>query len=148
MSGITPRQEIVLAALATESGARFAPVQVQKLFFLIDENAAASIGGRQFEFAPYDYGPFDKAVYHELEYLARLGMVQIMSSGGSAGRRYYSLTPTGQQIGERRLDRMPAPTVDYVRNASRWVRSLSFAQLVGSIYRLYPRMRENSVFVE
>jgi hypothetical protein len=46
-------------------------VQVQKLFFLLDENIAADLGGRQFSFEPYDYGPFDRAVYSELELLAR-----------------------------------------------------------------------------
>ena len=45
---LTKRQQIVLAALACEPDAEFAPVQVQKLFFLIDENVSAHIGGKQF----------------------------------------------------------------------------------------------------
>ena len=52
-TALTHRQELVLAALASRPGTGFAPVQVQKLFFLIDENIAESIGGKQFAFEPF-----------------------------------------------------------------------------------------------
>ncbi len=143
---LTPRQAIVLAALATESGAEYAPVQVQKLFFLIDENVSAAFGGKQFSFEPYDYGPFDSAVYHELDTLARMGFVRIESKGPSAGHRRYVLTPAGQDVGATNLSTMDISLRDYLTRVSAWVRSLSFAQLVGSIYKAYPPMRVNSVF--
>ena len=140
------RQEFVLAALAAESGATFAPVQVQKLFFLFDQNIAEELGGKQFAFEPYDYGPFDKAVYRELEDLARLDLVRI-ESAPIRGRRAYGLTLAGQQRGDEVLERLSPVVRDYLRQVSRFVRSLSFAELVGTIYRAYPSMRENSVFV-
>jgi len=144
---LTQRQRIMLAALATEPGASYAPVQVQKLFFLLDENASGSLGGPQFAFEPYDYGPFDKDVYRELEELQRLGLVNIASVyAGSGSRRHYSLTPAGVLEGQKALSVIPAPIRDYMTNLSAWVRSLSFAQLVGSIYKAYPHMRENSIF--
>ena len=87
---LTPRQRIMLGALATARGGKFAPVQIQKLFFLIDENLADRIGGPYFAFEPYDYGPFDKSVYRELEALAIAGLVAIDQSGDTAGRRRYS----------------------------------------------------------
>ena len=46
MANPTPRQRLVLAALAAEPASSFAPVQVQKLFFLLDQNIAADLGGR------------------------------------------------------------------------------------------------------
>jgi hypothetical protein len=144
--GLSRRQELILAALAAESGAAFAPVQVQKLFFLVDENIANEIGGRAFAFAPYDYGPFDRAVYQELGTLCRMGFVNIEDVGPSAGRRRYSLTPHGQAAGEQALNSLSAIARDYIAKVSAWVRSMSFAQLVGAIYRSYPEMRVNSVF--
>jgi uncharacterized protein len=144
---VSPRQEVVLAALAADNGA-FAPVQVQKLFFLLDENIADRLGGKQFGFEAYDYGPFDKNVYRELERLASMGLVQIISTGFSHGGRVYSVTPSGQQVGEQMLGRLDTKVADYIKSVSHWVRSLSFAELVGSIYKAYPRMKENSVFVE
>lgn len=144
---LTDRQKIVLAAMAAESGAEFAPVQVQKMFFLIDETIAEEIGGRQFAFEPYDYGPFDKAVYQELEALERTGLLNVEQVAYYAGRRrYYSLTPLGQEEGTKALQALPSIASDYIAKLSPWVRSLSFAQLVGTIYNAYPHMRENSIF--
>ena len=69
-ANLTHRRRVVLAALACKDRAAFAPVQVQKLFFLLDENVADELGGRQFDFQPYYYGPFDREVYAELQTLA------------------------------------------------------------------------------
>lgn len=143
---ITDRSELVLAALATEAGAEFAPVQVQKLFFLLDENLADELGGRQFSFKPYDYGPYDKAVYRELETLKAQGLVNIVNHGPSAGQRRYTLTARGQVEGQRLLSGLSAGAHGYMTDLSAWVRSLSFAQLVGAVYKAYPHMRENSIF--
>jgi hypothetical protein len=143
---LTPRQNVVLAALATHSSAEFAPVQVQKLFFLIDENIAVALGGKQFHFEPYHFGPFDSSVYRELDGLERIGLVRVERRGPAAGDRRYSLTLEGQRAGEAALQRFQQDIQQYIADISAWVRSLSFAQLVGSIYKAYPQMREKSIF--
>jgi hypothetical protein len=145
MNELSQRQTIMLAALAAESGSVFAPVQVQKLFFLLDQNIAADLGGRQFSFEPYDYGPYDRAVYSELEALARRGLVSIEATA-EAGRRKFSLTAPGYQAGQQALKQLSSRAQDYLPRVSSWVRSLSFAELVGAIYKQYPDMKVNSVF--
>ena len=66
------RSEIVLAAVAAGgSGARFFPVQLQKLLFLIDREIPELVHGPHFRFIPYYYGPFDKGLYVELGRLTR-----------------------------------------------------------------------------
>ena len=90
MTDITPRQKVVLAALAAERSSAFAPVQVQKLFFLLDQNIAADFGGRQFNFEPYDYGPFDRAVYSELEALAQKELVAIEAAPGAKSAQFFT----------------------------------------------------------
>jgi hypothetical protein len=145
MNDLTHRQKIMLAALAAESGSVFAPVQVQKLFFLLDANVAADLGGRQFSFEPYDYGPYDRTVYSELEALARQGLVSIEAAYGAA-RRKYSLTAAGYEMGQRTLRQLNPRARDYFQRVSSWVRSLGFAELVGAIYQQYPDMKVNSVF--
>lgn len=142
---LTWRQKVALAALAADPGAKLAPVQVQKLFFLIDENVAVGIGGRQFNFEPYDYGPFDKAVYEELDSLQQLGFVEVINAHLRGGRR-YTLTLNGQSAGEVTLNGMPKESSAYLRKVAAWVRSLSFSELVGSIYKAYPAMKANSIF--
>lgn len=145
LSELSARQRLVLAALAAEQSASFAPVQVQKLFFLLDRNVAADIGGPQFSFEPYDYGPFDRAVYSELEALSRAGLVRIEPAAG-ADRRKYSLTPEGFNLGAAALARFSPRAREYIVRAASWVRSISFSELVGAIYKQYPEMKINSVF--
>jgi uncharacterized protein YwgA len=135
----------MLAALAAESGSVFAPVQVQKMFFLLDANVATDLGGRQFAFEPYDYGPYDRTVYSELEILARQGLVNIEAAYGAA-RRKYSLTASGYDVGQRTLGQLNPRAREYFQRVSAWVRSLGFAELVGAIYQQYPDMKVNSVF--
>ena len=144
-TGKINQADVVLAAMAAKNGSVFAPVQVQKMFFLLDRNIADRCGGPWFDFEPYDYGPFDKEVYRALERWAVAGMVRI-DSGASSSRRTYALTPAGQAKGEAILKGLPNEAQAFMERVSDWVRSMSFAQLVGAIYRAYPDMRENSIF--
>jgi uncharacterized protein len=142
---MTRRQELVLAALAPGRGAVHSPVQVQKLLFLIDREIPHHVGGPYFDFKPYNYGPFDKAVYDDLESLSQRGLVEISIQAGYHG---FRLTSVGQSQGDHFLNGLPTVAKDYVISVSEFVRRLSFASLVSAIYRAYPEMKENSVFDE
>jgi uncharacterized protein len=138
------RSEILLAALAAGGeNATYTPVQVQKLFFLLDREASVALGGPFFKFAPYDYGPFDQAVYAGLDDLARRNLASIQDTGRY---RMYGLSQAGQVEGQRLLATLHPSAREYVANVAKWVRQLSFQQLVASIYNKYPEMKVNSVF--
>ena len=138
------RSEILLAGLAAGGeNATYTPVQVQKLFFLLDREAAPALGGPFFNFVPYDYGPFDQAVYAGLDDLARRDLAFIQNTGRY---RVYGLSRSGQSEGTRILAGLQPRTRDYVVNVANWVRQLTFQQLVASIYKKYPDMKANSVF--
>ena len=137
------QREIVLAGLAPANGASHSPVQVQKLFFLIDRNIPEAIDGPLFDFEPYNYGPFDKNVYDVLE---RLWMEDLVDINTEYSIRRYKLTVQGQEEGERILATLPKYAQEYINAVSNFVRSLSFTKLVTAIYKEYPKMRENSVF--
>ena len=140
------RLEMVLAALAAGGeGATFSPVQVQKLFFLIDRRASHLVNGPHFAFRPYDYGPFDSAVYDTLDSLGFQGSVQIQGAGKY---RLYSLTAGGFSAGHGTLSNLPASTAEFLRALARWVLSLNFKALVSAIYEAYPDMKANSIFRE
>ena len=140
------REDVVVAGLAAAEGAALQPVQVQKLFFLIDKKIPGPIGGPHFDFRPYSYGPFDHEVYVVVERLAREGLAEIVGQGSRF--RIYMLTPEGQKLGEAILTSMPQSVTEYIRTLSQFVRERSFARLVSAIYDAYPEMRNNSVFVE
>ena len=138
------REELIIAAMAPADGRSHTPVQMQKLLFILDENAAARLNGPHFRFEPYHYGPFDKEVYETLDTLSRKGLVDI--AFGSGNWREYSLTPEGQSRGQAILNSIDSQTADYIREVSNFVRKLSFSQLVSAVYKAYPRMRARSVF--
>jgi hypothetical protein len=140
------RKEIILASMATCGGHTFTPVQLQKLLFLIDRQVAAEVSGPHFNFKPYDYGPFDKAVYDELDSLERDGLVEVIREPHLKLRK-FRLRPQGEKLGSESLEKLDAKTRDYIQKISEFVRTASFPQLVSAIYRAYPEMRVNSVFV-
>lgn len=137
------RKKMLLAVLSAAKGGVHTPVQVQKLFFLIDHELSHLIGGPHFNFQPYNYGPFDKDVYVELFQLANEGLIQIVSY---CNWNNYILTSEGQKMGEAELQPLPPKAQEYINKASSFVRSLSFTQLVSAIYNAFPQMRKNSVF--
>jgi uncharacterized protein YwgA len=139
------REELILAALSTSEGRPYQPVQVQKLFFLIDKNIGDQLGGPYFDFQAYDYGPFDKEVYQALEGLEKEGLVEIVNSGSWAPRQ-YRLTQSGQEAGEVHIKKLPKDLGKYIHAVSDYVLRLSFADLVSAIYQAYPDMKVNSVF--
>jgi len=134
-----------MAMAAKGRGVRFDPVRIQKLLFLIDREIAAHIDGPHFDFQPYLYGPFDKAVYQELDALHGTGAVHIHYGGG---RRTYALATPGHERGMKVLSGLAPPVQRYVAEAARWVLSLPFGELLSAIYRHYPDMAVNSIIPE
>ena len=140
------RQNFVLAALAAAGAdASFTPVQVQKLFFLIDREASHLVNGPHFSFEPYHYGPFDRSVYSQIEALSDLDLAVVKNDERV---RKYELSAGGYAKGIEVLQELPQNTREYLSAIAAWVRSLSFQQLVSAIYKRHPDMRVNSVFQE
>lgn len=140
------KRDILLAALATGGKHEYTPVQIQKFLFLIEKNVAQRIGGPFFHFEPYDYGPFDASVYGEIRNLVHDGDASAYAT--SRGWKCHALTDQGVEKGEALFQQLPHEAQDYVNRAGEFVRSLSFTDLVSSIYKAYPEMKANSVFRE
>jgi hypothetical protein len=138
------REDVVLAGLgALGPHVWFRPVQLQKLFFLLDQEASQPIGGPHFNFRPYNYGPFDRGVYDAIEGLAARKLAAVGTTG-----RYSTYSATAEGAAEARsvLARMDGETHNYIKNVASWVLSVSFDQLVSSIHNAYPQMKVNSIF--
>ena len=141
------RQELVLSVLGAANGNGYSPAQLQKALFLIDRNLPGIVAnGDGFQFQPYDYGPFDRGVYVEADALAANGLARIERSA-SSGYRTYSASEDGIRRAAEHLASLNEAQRNYIETVSGWVRSMSFAKLVKSIYEEYPEMRANSIFV-
>jgi uncharacterized protein YwgA len=138
------RDEALLAVLAASGGRNYAPAQIQKAIFLVTENLPALVTkGPKYHFEPYDYGPFDRRVYSDCEVLATAGKVEILQG---PRWKYYAATNAGVDRGKTILNSLSKSDSDYIVSVSNWVRSLTFEQLVKSIYDKYPKMKVNSIF--
>lgn len=140
------RSDMLLAIMAAADGHSYTPVQVQKAAFLITRNLPTLVNeGPPFNFVPYDYGPFDSAVYAEADRLQGQGLATVSQS--PYGRwKDYRCTQEGLASGRQVLHATNANQRRYIQDVSVWVRSLSFSALVKSIYDAYPEMRANSIF--
>lgn len=137
---------MILAAMASSKKTDYTPVQIQKLLFLLDKKIP-DLGSPHFNFMPYDYGPFSVEIYQLLEDFDNTGEVNILRSVTS-GIKKFRLTLAGQQAGEKLLVSLDPKTRDYMAKLSDFVKSLSFAELVSTIYNEYPEMKKHSVFRE
>ena len=137
------REDYVLAVMSVAEGGSLSPVRVQKLFFLLDDKIPGKVGGPYFEFAPYDYGPFDANVYHVLESLKSKDLADIKKPEFSTPS-LYRLTVQGQKIGEEKFKSIPDDAQEYIVRLMEWIREKSFRQIVSSMYKYYPDMRTKS----
>ena len=139
------RASYVLTSMSPANMGDFSPVQLQKLFFLLDRNIADHTEGPHFNFTPYDYGPFDSDIYTQLRELERSELVNIDGSNWQPYRT-YRLTSAGQEQGQQQFPEFPSDVREYIKGTVEFVRAASFSELVSAIYRAYPEMKVNSVF--
>lgn len=137
------KKELLIAALGSSTKKEFSPVQLQKLMFLIDSELSPQVGGPYFNFKPYHYGPFDVAIYEEF---LRLELEGLGHTKGGGRSRKYAVTESGNEYAQKILSGLSQSQKKYISEVAEFVQSLSFPQLVSSIYKAYPHMKANSVF--
>ena len=140
------REDVLLAVLSVAGNASYSPAQLQKTMFLLSQNLPG-LFETGYHFAPYDYGPFDVEVYKDSESLQREGLASITRST-KGNWKIYGVTDEGRQRGQVQLRSLPESQQKYIVDVSQWVLKQDFASLVKSIYKAYPNMRVNSIFVE
>ena len=139
------RQHWLLIALAKSPDGVMSPVQIQKSLFVFRQEAGDSIGTDFYSFEPYDYGPFDAAIYADLRRMMNEGHV---TRQWHPGRRWksYAITAAGRDAAlvlEREAD---ARLAEFLERIVEWVGGRSFSDLLRSIYAAYPEFAVNSVF--
>ncbi len=108
-------QFVMMAISANGRGTSFDPVRIQKLLFLIDKEAAAHVDSPHFEFQPNLCGPFDKAVFEELDALSGDGKVLVRRTGSSYA---HALTQSGHEDGMEALTEVSMEARQYIEDAA------------------------------
>lgn len=139
------RQDWLLLALSKSPSGAMSPVQIQKALFLFGQEVGDSIGTEFYSFEPYDYGPFDVAIYVDLRRMTSVGHVR---GEWGPGRRWknYTITRPGRKavlVIERDAD---ARLTEFLGRIAVWVKGRSFSDLLRSVYAAYPEFAVNSVF--
>ena len=143
MSSAIQRKDILLNIIVAAQGNPISPVQLQKIAFLVGQQFKNELPPEDFyEFVPYDYGPFCKEIYTDAINLEKEGYVQIEPSPLHT-RRQYRATYGSR---DANLSHIQPELQQYIEQAVEWAMSLTFRQLVSSIYKNYPEYGVNSIF--
>lgn len=137
------RRDWNLLILAAAGGKSLTPAQYQKTLFLLQKRCPSAISNG-YSFRPYNYGPFDADVYADAEMLESEGLASIDRASG--GWRTYAATTAGLERAKQFLIEADPQAVAYAKRVVEWARSLSFKDLISSIYAEFPDMKENSIF--
>jgi len=138
------RRHWVLLAIAAAEGEPLTPVQLQKSLFLLGKLSEKKPKDF-YNFVPYNYGPFDAAIYHDAERLSEDGLIIIRQSPGQRWNE-YAATASGLTHAKELEAEIPARTAKHLRRLVAWTRPFSFQELVRLIYKLFPAYRVQSVF--
>ena len=139
------RQDWLLLALSKSPGGTMSPVQIQKALFLFGQEVGRSLDAEFYSFEPYDYGPFDAAIYVDLRRMERLGHVR---GDWSPGRRWknYTITGSGRKAALALGSDADARLAAFLERIVTWVGDRSFSDLLRSVYAAHPEFAAKSVF--
>lgn len=129
--------DVLFAIVAAAGSKKIDLVHLQKVAFLVSEKFGQELAGL-YTFRKYHYGPFCQAIYGDLNMLQEYGFIQ-----GEEGKQktYFVM----HQLGLEDFN-LPNDLIQYIRETVAWVIEMSFDELLGAIYYLFPEYHENSAF--
>ena len=122
--------------------------RLQKLLFLIQKRAEREGDNsleQKYDFVPYDYGPFAKEIYDDINKLAHRGLVEETAKELDDGvvKYNYKITEKGEAIAAERglLDDLPQE-IEAVINE---FEDKELEEIIDYVYSKYPEYAENSI---
>lgn len=140
---LNEKEKWTLLALAKAKSKGLTPAQLQKTLFLLQKAYPKKLKDF-YNFIPYNYGPFDIQVYVNAEKLAKDGLVGL--SPIRNGWSQYYITSLGKKVASKIEENSDQSIVEYLDKIVKWAQSLTFQQLISSVYKHYPEYKINSVF--
>lgn len=114
------------------------PIQIQKLFFLLEKRLGKE--AEYFDFQPYFYGPYDKNLTEILNKAVQNNKLELSNINGVS---YYQINKSHVKNTDHFLDDKKKQFIDTLVN---FITHKSFKELCFAIYKEFPDMKKNSVF--
>ncbi len=140
------RKDWTLLVISEAGSVGLSPVQLQKCLFLLGKNLSDEVGADFYSFVPYNYGPFDPAIYSDAQELIDKDLVTLARVSGKKWA-YYVVTSSGVMTAQNAASQLSPSVREYIKSVVSWVHQLSFVELITAIYRAYPEYQVNSVFI-
>ena len=110
-------------------GTHFRRSNTRRLFSSCPRNSRSRyFGGQIYNFEPYNYGPFDSAVYADAVRLTASDLATVTESSGWVDAK-YAATPEGITKAKKLHDQLPFEVVKFVADVVSWDGEVSPSRL-------------------
>ncbi len=127
--------------------------RLQKMVFLVqqrmDSHQNVSLESDDYEFIPYDYGPFSKELYDDLDSLVDRQMVEDREEELDSGKvKYdYEIQSAGQEFVETQLSAEDAQEIMQIaRNVKAEYNDMLLSDLIDDVYSRFPEYAQKSIW--
>jgi uncharacterized protein len=118
-------------------------IRLMKGMFLLSKEGPPE-GRDLYDFEPYDFGPFDKRVYADLDSLTSDGLIASDPVMGT-NRRTFRVTSRGEAMVRELAAGFSPESLQYLADLKQFVGSMSFLRLLRHVYAKYPQYAVRSV---
>jgi len=127
--------------------------RLQKLVFLmeqeLEDESAASLDSPDYNFIAYDYGPFSKDLYDDLDSLEDDGLINMEEEDMADGKVKYSyqLTEEGRSwVRHQLFDESASTAHALAEDLASQYNGMLLSDLIDEVYAEYPEYAKNSVW--
>jgi hypothetical protein len=120
------------------------PIRIQKGMFLFAMESGAP-ASEVYQFEPYNWGPFSRAIYGDLETLEAQGLIERVPVMGATYARYRR-TPDGEAAASRLAAKANPEWLSYLLDLRGKITNASFDRLLRAVYKQYPEYATRSIF--
>jgi len=138
---------------ADDEGTIEGRTRLQKLVFLLEQELEelpeTPIDGQNYNFIPYDYGPFSKALYDDIDWMSEEGWVNDSEEEMEDGQvKYdYEITEQGKEFVESQLSTEEGQLISEIaRDIEAEYNDVLLSNLIEQVYSEFPDFAEKSVW--
>ena len=123
--------------------------RLQKMIFLTQKQLEdPDCLNERYDYFPYDYGPFSKELYEDIDDLVEDGVIEEREETEEDGKKkyYYELTSEGEKILKDKLQEAGSDSIqDMIDEIKSKYNKMDLSELLDKIYAKYPDFAEESI---